>query len=254
MKNSKTLSIITIILASLTAVSSTVFAWVASNRNLDSNGMQMGVDTTSNLVISDSASEIVRPDYMNVSLLFATNTEKVSPCTHDDGYATKLKYVTNTMQIDFITGNKRGSATEELAYANAENVLDGVQYYVERTVYIAANGRAFDSATLTGRITSAMVEAVEVTSWSTFYAASVDFYVMDGATPVYKGTSNVATKGAIDLVSNGTIPLNTEGYLTIMMRFYMDGALQDGKGKAYVNTATVDTRTVALDVSFEVAE
>lgn len=247
---------------------STSFGWFSTNRKTTSHGLSMGTEVTANLVIADAAdttADIQNPKYLKFSIDFPVNETRFAPATHDSAYSTGLKYVTNETQIDYLTGLRRTGSTVELTYADAANVTDGTQYYVEKTVYVAANGKEIPSAALYASISSATVEVedeesgetetVDVTS-GTLMAASVDFYLSDGTNLTYCGTANVANKTTkVTLLEAGSeIPLNTEGYLTVVMRFYFDGALERTTGQAYVNTVTVSADTVSLDILFEADE
>jgi len=58
------------------------------------------------------------------------------------------------------------------------------------------------------------------------------------------------TEGPVTLLAGGTVPLNTEGHIKVIMRCYFDGALEDGAGTAYVNSNTVKTQGVVIGVEF----
>lgn len=243
---------------------STSFGWFSTNRKTTSHGLSMGTEVTANLVIADAAdttADITDPKYLEFSIDFPVNETRFAPATHDSTYSTGLKYVTNETQIDYLTGLRRNGSTVELIYADAANVENGTQYYVEKTVYVAANGKKIPSAALYASISSATVETVDVTS-GTLMAASVDFYLSGETGLTYCGTANVANKTTkVTLMAPGSeIPLNTEGYLTVVMRFYFDGALEKEKAttedpsSAYVNTVTVSADTVSLDILFEADE
>lgn len=260
-------SLITLCLTFSMFIFSTVtFAWLSANRKAEADQVEMQVDTYSNLVISDDSSEIQGADYTEMVVTYTTNDTKYAPCTHDgaDGYKTEeLKYITNLTEIDRTTGYKKTNGAD-LIYAKAANsTTGGTQYYLEKTVYLASNSKEIESATLTGEIMSATKDVSGVAtniSSGTLMATSVDFYLVSGGTATYMGTSNVATKNKVSLFGvDGSsknvadeIPLNTEGYITVLMRFYFDGALESStSGTAYVNTATLDLSKVTINVLFE---
>jgi hypothetical protein len=73
----------------------------------------------------------------------------------------------------------------------------------------------------------------------------------------YRGTTSVASDQSVDIFSGagGTVPLNTDGYIKVIMRCYFDGALQDTtSGKAYVNSEQVKADGVVIGVNFVAVE
>lgn len=237
----------------------TTMAWLAMNQQVTSNGMQLQLEVAPNLVISDSTTEIVKSDISSINsgspfaITQATNNTKYTPATHDADYvtySTGLKYVTNPGQISPTTGY--GTS---LTFANAVNGGAG-NFYIDYIVYVAAHSKEITETKLLVVIDSAMsgLPAAEVASGS-LMATSIDVYKDSVSSSNYLGTTNVATKSPVYCVgtalTTGTIPQNTSSYLTFVLRCYFDGALESGTvGTAYINTATLDTNKVTLNVKF----
>ncbi len=242
-------SIFSLVLTGFIFVAAT-FAWMTIVKVDNVTGMQLSVDASSNLVISDDKSNISAQNYLTNELSFTSVSEVFLPCTHDsdDTFALSgLKYVTNTDQINFLTGIK-SDIGEELDYEVAKNSEDE-KYYFERTVFVASNGKAIENTNLSVSITSAKVDGVEVES-GCLMATSVDVYLIENGTATYCNKSCVAEKESVLILQNGTVPLNTSGSLEILIRYYFDGALLKESGKAYINSATVNVKQVSLNLTF----
>ncbi|MBQ7153240.1 MAG: hypothetical protein IJR83_04795 [Clostridia bacterium] len=262
-------SVIFLIL-SLAMLVSVTMAWLAMNRETTSNGMQLAIETTPNLIITNDVSEFAKEIGLinNGSPFAVTQPENSSatykPSTHVGSYATYeagLMYVSNTGAVNPLTGYANSSAT--LAFLPVPSSATGNPFFIDYVVYVASNSQLMESAILKARIESATKNGVEVTSGS-LMATSVDVY---RGTQIgeesYCGTLNVATKdtGEVFLFNTagnaGTIPLagTEEGqYLTYTFRCYFDGDLEsDSSGIAYINTATLDTSRVSLNVMIYVA-
>ena len=237
------------------------FAWLSSNKETTSNGMQLKVDVSPNLIIDDAVADlqaVVGPTSDNFSVTFSNTATALTPTTHDSTYATYasgLKYITNANIVDPETGlPSEGS----LAFANA----GATGYYVDFTVYIASTSKAMDNMDLAVSLTpAASIGGDGANKADTLAAASIDFYVGSVAQANYKGTLNVAgfdaaandfttEKTSVELVSNSSIPLNTSSYITVIMRCYVDGALLKSAGQAYINTAKVDLNDITLNATF----
>lgn len=257
-------SIIVLALSACILLGTAAYAWLGANRVTDSNGIEMAIDVSENLVISDSTSEISKAkideintgktNYTPFLVTFATNDNKYVPTTHDANYTTYtsgLKYVTNNEEVDVVTGLQRSSTA--LTFADAASGEAGKKYYVDYVVYIASHGAALSNHTLTAKIVSAKKGGADVTSGS-LMATSIDFYVGEVSSSTYKGKAQVATMST-DVVtlqaSTTDIPLNTDSWIKVTMRCYFDGALVNSTdSKAYINSATVDLSKVTLNVEF----
>ncbi|MBQ9416890.1 MAG: hypothetical protein IJU20_08660 [Clostridia bacterium] len=141
------------ILALLIAVLSVSYAWLASNRTVDSDGVDMTLETSDNLIISNSPTEIVKADFLTTSdnpflthLTFPGDVA-LTPCTHvlDNGYNTSptgLIRPKDEISISPSSGlpTKESLLNSTSNYAVAENVQSGATYYIDQTVYIASAG------------------------------------------------------------------------------------------------------------------
>ena len=247
------------------------YAWYGANRKVDSEGLELGVEKTGNLVISDSQTELAK------TVLGSINTDspfrvvssetgmKFTNATHAEDYLlypTGLKTVTNWSVIGVSSGiNETGS----IVYADAENETDGPLYYVDFPVYIASHGKPLTEATLTAEIISATIGDTPVTSGS-LMALSVDFYRNEVDADNFIGTLNVAgfdadandfeTEKKILYVvgsdsSTGTIPINTAAtVIKLVLRCYVDGALLSGENQAFINSADLDLSQAKLNIRF----
>ncbi len=244
-------------------VSATI-AWFAINRETDSKGMNLQVEANPNLVISDSTSAdggIQDPTLTEINgdspfvVTFATNAETYEPSTHDNDYTTYdtgLKVITladrTPQNIGVATGIYSGNSYENATTAN----------YIDYTVYVASHDAEMTDVKMTATIISATKEVAgnptEISS-GTLMATSIDIYKDSVSSANYLGTTNVATKTDVyvlgDADHTGTVPKNTENYLTYVLRCYFDGALANN-GVAYVNTAALDTSKVTVNIRFEV--
>ena len=241
-------SIISLFL-SLIVLATVSMAWLSMNKQTDSEGMKLKVEVTPNLVISTSSSALqalVGPTEADFSVSFVdSSATAVKPATHSSTSSSGLIYVTNPSEVSPTTGVEKSGATLNTAPVTSSG------YYVDYVVYIASTGKAMDGAT-TQDLTATLDPAASIVSGSsgidTLKATSIDFYVDD----VYKGTLNFAgtPSTSLKLVDGQLIPLNTDRYLTITMRCYVDGALEKTTGHAYINAATVDTSEITLNVRF----
>ncbi len=252
------------LVVTLVVLVSATIAWFAINRVTNSDGMQIQIDSTPNLVISDSTSAsggIQDPVITEINVdspfavTFAANGNTYEPSTHDNDYttySTGLKVITladrTPQNIGVNTGVYSGNSYENATTAN----------YIDYVVYVASHAAEMADAKMTATITSATkivnAEEIEITA-GTLMATSIDIYKNSVSSANYLGTTNVATKTPVyvlgDANNTGTVPHNTEGYLTFVLRCYFDGALENN-GVAYIKTSALDTSTVTLNVKFEV--
>ena len=259
MKSKKTmLASFAMLLSTLVVLTTATFAWLSMNRQTNSNGMKLKTEISANLIIDDVISElqaVVAPTEANFSHTFSAAAQSLEPATHDSGgsYASNLKYVTNAEIISASTGLER---TGTLSYANATT-----DNYVDFIVYIASAGKQMTGQNLVATISSSSIAGSGANKQDTLDATSIDFYVND----TYVGTLNVAgldasvnnhstAKTSVALLSSGTIPLNSSGYITVKMRCYVDGALLKSAGQAYINSEKVDTSDITLNVTFTASD
>lgn len=232
-------------------------AWFAKNEQVTANGLSANVKVSPNLIVAKTTDAIMQGD-----LSFAVNFNGVArtnmiAVTHDEAVPdTFLKYVTNHYAVDNQTGNAKDGQTLEFENVPAEN---NDVYFIDYIVYIAS---AFETLVVDSlNATVVMPESVD-TQHPYFNAASVDFYVEEVSLAGYRGTTSVAkaVNGSPDKSVNlfpdgGSVPLNTDGYIKVIMRCYFDGALQDEEsGNAYVNSYSVKADGVVIGVEFVAEE
>jgi hypothetical protein len=177
--------------------------------------------------------------------------------THDaDAPTTFLKYLTNHYAVDFNSGNAKDGYDLEFEPVPAEN---NQEYFIDYTVYIASAFEQLSVKSLNAMIT---IPSSVDEDHPYFNAASIDFYLGEVSADSFIGTTSVAdslkntARAEIDLFKNagGTVPFNEDGYMTVIMRCYFDGALtyvdEDGKTYAYVNSYTVKSDGVVIGVDF----
>ena len=261
------ISSIASLLLAIVALGSVSFAWFSMNKETTSDGMQLKVEATENLIISNSTTEIAKTDLNSINtdspfvVTFATNNDTYKPATHDSTYATfpaGLKFVTNPQDVDPTTGVAKSGQTLNVSgvvtNVNPSGNPSSQDYYVDFIIYIASFAKEMTDVKLKAQIISATKNAVEVTSGS-LMATSIDFYAGTSVSAAsFRGTLNVANKASSLYLFNTSgnvddVPYNQDVYLTFVLRCYFDGALSSG-GTAYINTATLDTSTVSLTVKF----
>ena len=227
-------------------------AWFARNENVGANGLSASVKVSPNLIIAKDPDTINRGDLIFDVNFHGTARDNMIAVTHDDNVpSTFLKYVTNHYAVDTQTGNVKEGATLEFANVPTEN---NDAYFIDYTVYIAS---AFEALDITALNATLIFPESADDHPSYFYAASIDFYVKEVTKDNYRGTTSLAKAyQGVNLFPDGhTVPLNTEGYITVIMRCYFDGALQDEKnGNAYVNSYTVESNDVVIGVAFTAEE
>ncbi len=249
------LSIISIILTSFCLVTLT-YSWFAFNDTVQTTGMTISVKDVESLVIAKSEQDLsnLSVDNKQFSVNFSTDYDEMIATTHSSESATFLKYTGNTYDVDMNTGLAKNGKEINLLDAPASD-----QYFFDSIIYLAAIQEEMAGFKLLASITN-------TTTIQVHYAASVDFYLDEVSNDNFKGTLNLAGKDAF--INNGTatktsveiidgsssgqdkIPLNTEGHIKVIMRFYFDGALLENENKTYINTYQISTEQVALNVDF----
>ena len=229
-------------------------AWFSENDKATANGLSLKTHVSPNLIIGKAPDELshenlqftVHFNDVEATNMIAVTRDETAPDTY-------LKYLVNHYAVDHITGNAKDGQT--LAFADVPAESEEV-YFVDYTVYISSAFSALDVSSLYATI-SAPETVDEENGYGYFNAASIDFYVGEVSGDGYCGTTSVHDKlngtgrAQVELMpGGGTIPLAPDGYIKVIMRCYFDGALQDGTGKAYVNSYTVKTDAVGLGVSF----
>lgn len=264
-------------------------AWLSMNRETSSNGMQLQVKVTPNMVISDSTTTLATisgTTEADFSLTFTDGPTALLPCTNDqtyNTYASGLKFVTNLSDVGVTSGLAKADAS--LTYGSATSGT----YFKDYVVYIACVGDIMENMDLTVTLSpTATIASDGQFKQDTLDATSIDFYVatvgsgnmstytvnsFSYGSSTYKGTLNVAeydiaknrasstfTTAESDKVStltlfeNSTIPLNTDDGIVIVMRCYFDGALLKSTSQAFINSEKVDSHDVTLNVTFTATE
>jgi len=266
-------SIISLLL-SMVVLATVSMAWLSMNKETQSNGMQMKVDVTPNLIIDGDkknedagtgATRIITvdgPTASDFSITFDQDVKALRPATHDASFSTGLKYVTNQQDVDATSGVASGAVYSDASYRVGPPEKN---FYVDYTVYIASTGTEMPITTLTAEIISAKINGASSDSNTTLKAASIDFYVggvytdtLNVAGLTYSsntnGDYNGATTTSVVLQSGGSVPYNKaatgDQYITVTMRCYFDGALSGSVGTTFINTTTVDISDVELAVKF----
>ena len=227
-------------------------AWFSENDEVTANGLSLSTTISPNLIIGKSPDELSHENLQFAVHFNDVEASSMVAVTHDDTAAgTYLKHLVNHYAVDHMTGNAKDGMSLEFEPVPAESEEI---YFVDYTVYIASAFGALDVSSLYATISAP--ETVDG-DHGYFNAASIDFYVGEVRKANYLGTTSVhdslngTGRARVELMPNGgTIPLTPDGYIKIIMRCYFDGALQDGTGKAYVNSHTVKTDTLSLGVSF----
>lgn len=236
------------------------FAWFSKNMKVTATGMSVKAQTSANLVISKSTTF----DEFQFSVVMEPTTPKLLPASHCDisQSPSGLLKPADLTDIDYDSGLASTIPTETVP------VDDNSKYYIDYTVYISCQGMALTDASLT-----ATMEAQDPSILDKPYlqAASIDFYLGSVNKDGYCGTLNLAgldikyNHGACDTAQKKTsieilpdtvtrIPClqdqSGDKYLTIIMRCYFDGALQNSVSTTYVTSAALDTTEVKMKVTF----
>ncbi|MGI6716575.1 MAG: hypothetical protein ACOX3X_05185 [Eubacteriales bacterium] len=255
------LMFITILLISVS------IAWFSMNREVNSNGLQINVEASPNLIIAKTEEAIRRVTQETGANAFAinysdplvarqnmapataavdANNEWVTAIAEEGDNVTGLKYVKNTNDIDFSSGIAKNG--KELQFKPVP-VDSNSKYYIDYDIYIASLGKELEASSLTAKISCES----EIGSHQ---AATIVFYQGSVSSANMKGAISVANKesGIVYFDLNNGIPLNTDDPIHIIARCYFDGALlNEDTGNAYINSATVDTTDVILNITFTAA-
>ena len=236
-------------------------AWFAENDQVESGGLSLSAKSTANLIISDNVDEI-RRGVLNFNVSFKTQRENMIAVTRDpirNTSAPYLVYITNHYNVNSVTGL---GDPDSLGFTAVP--VGNTSYYIEHEVYLAS---VVDSIAVTALTATITVPDQKYLTDIYINAASIDFYVLDTETGeyVYRETTSVSdgvnNKG-VDLFDkddeNKVVPKNTDGYITVLMRFYFDGALtyrdSNGVENAYINSTTVKADKISIGVQFDAVE
>ena len=225
-------------------------AWFAKNENVTANGFSATAKVSPNLIIAKSAEEITAGNLLFGVEFSNPATTNMIAVTHDETASeTFLKYLTNHYAIDFNSGTKKEGYKLEFAPVPTDN---NQEYFIDYTVYLASVFGQLPVKSLNAMIT---IPSSVDNEFPYFNAASIDFYVGEVSVANYRGTASVGNRNeSVDLFKgqeDKVVPLNSNGYIKVIMRCYFDGALQDSNGLAYTNSKMVDSTPVSIGVAFE---
>ena len=234
-------------------------AWFSENKEVTADGLSVSAKVSPNLIIAKSEDGIRAEGNVLFGVDFkGTSRSDMIAVTRDESVPTTyLKYLKNHYAVD----NKTGVAKPgmELEFEDVP-ATGNERYFIDYVVYIAS---AFDPLAVDSLTATITIPESVAKDYPYFHAASIDFYVGEVSEGGYRGTTAVAAiadaeNGTVSknvvLVENGTIPLNTEGHIKVIMRCYFDGALEQSEGQAYVNSYTVKTQGVVIGVEFLATE
>ncbi len=242
-----------VVLSFMLAVTSV--AWLAMNKSVTSSGMQMSMDASPNLIIAKTSADVQATDAgatcagNDYTITYDSGRSQMLASTLDwtVGTATGLKYVTNSVDVDFNSGYAKDGKTLTFAAVPASATS---AYYVDFDAYIAADGKAMENVKLVAQLDA----GTAAQTYPHLNAATVVLY-KDSVSSSNKIGNPIAVKdqltASVDISLPGnTVPLNTEGYIHIIARCYFDGALANGSGAAYVNSGEVTTDQISLNLTF----
>lgn len=226
--------------------------WYAHNDEVSAGGLAVSSKVSPNLIIAKTEEAIKSQSNLQFNVDFnGTSRNDMIAVTRDENVAgTFLKYIENPYAVSSTTGLVKDGYELRFLPVTADNTE---RYFIDHIVYIASAFAPLDVESLTATIT---IPVQDVDLLPPYYnAASIDFYVGEVSLDNYCGTASVANREeSVPLLENGTVPLNTKDSIKVIMRCYFDGALEDGKGTAYVNSYSVDTDGVVIGVEFNATE
>lgn len=262
---SQLMAAIAMVVVAAVALSSSTYAWFASNTKVTATGMKVNAKTAAGLVIDNV-------DPINgATATHGITTTAATTATNFDLYPVTHKFsesieTTSGLLYNSDAGNINGTTgiVDEGTLALAAAVNDNTRsYYVDYTVYISAEGEKLDSQDLSVSFDPASIAAA---TSNVGKATSIDFYL--NGTTNYKGTLNMAGLDAntndgssevtsVQLLSNETIPAynatTDPNFLTVTMRVYIDGDLRKNgdSTKCYINNAEIsDLEGTEFTVAF----
>lgn len=237
------------------------YAWFSMNKTVTATGMQVKATTAESLVISNQA-----PVGTAVTHAFTSAATELTPSTHDSTYATfatGLKYVENTEDVDASTGVAASYTFQPAANGG------GTNYYVDYVVYVASSGAAMTDKKLTfafDSTTKTYVAGLAADGTKdTEKAITADIYVESLTNKEAASTFNATTYiGKIELANAATaeastgsmtIPVNgssATSWIRITFRIYLDGDLEKSSGQKYVYNDKIDTTEVEFGIAITV--
>ncbi len=256
-KTRKIIPALAMLLVSAVMMSTASFAWFSTNTVVEATGMKVKATADDSLVIS------VSPDMAGFkeSVTFDTGATAVKPMTYLDASSAPegvagYYVVTNGSSIDYDTGLlKDPSGSYTYAAATTTN-------YIDKVVYLATSG----TAALTAQDLVANVTFADGLTGGQ-QAITIDFAVIkmtdknvvtytDAAFTTRYSVNTTSANKSIEIASNIELPVIGDaatGYVAVVMRIYLDGALTGTDGKAFVTSANGDIADAGVSVSFSVA-
>lgn len=237
---------IAMVVVAAVALSSSTYAWFASNTKVTANGMSVKATSSQSLVI-DTDHAVPATTLVNLS----AHSTALTPITYDsDTY----KYCSNGEDIDPATGLAKSGKTvslEEVLLTNKDS------YYVDYVIYLAAAGEAMTGKKLTATVTfntATITQKAVTVDFKPFPAASTDLTEQPVATARTVSTNAAAATNKVTLLDSTDIPLNTTNMsIPVLMRVYVDGALTGNTENSGAFVYTNKINTAALDFSVEFA-
>lgn len=245
---------------SLVVLAVATAAWFSRNTQVGAANLNIQVDPEANLVIKKSGEE----SQWGTNVEFGGASVALTPVTHRGNGKYLLQYCTNPLEISKTTGY---NSENDAALADVtDDVISktGRTYFKDFTVLIASENKAFTNQTLTASIALSPPSG-GLAEHDPRYAASVDVWVgstdnadhyketlryVGGETPA-EGTSNT-----VEILQNGTIPMTTDSPITVILRCYFDGKLEEvgSTGNAYIRTSTLTLENVGITVTFTASD
>lgn len=263
------LAAIAMVVVAAVALSSSTYAWFASNTTVTATNMQVTATSSSSIVISN---ELPTKETGTITVA-ASDTEATSltPTTHEGSdyttYPVGLKYNNNPSNVSAATGLMEENKTA-LTFAPVETSGSGT-YFKDYTVYIAANGGEVTTQDITISLLNSTVNTLPgATSVDFYYAAVTSTGTVTASSSTFVGTLNLAgldaatnnataTKTSLKIGGDTGITIPEAGAtsgnkaIAITMRVYIDGALKDTSDTTYIKN--VDKAEIAgqtLEVQF----
>ena len=244
MKKRLLITSIVMMLVVAVALSTATYAWFSTNKTVTATGMTVNATTSASLVIgvaSDLTDGKLAASYVGAT---ATTTDatahNLTPVTWDSN---AFKTISNGDAVSATTGH---ASSDTLA---AVTTPTNGTHYNDYVFYLASSAQAFTPATLTFAVTATGTQTYKD-------AITVQFFV--GVASVSDATSfltsvNVKTGTSSATAYTTAIPEKTSGSTPVVMRVYIDGALNDTDGNAYVRSNSLPTDSTGISVTITAA-
>ncbi len=267
-KMRKLIPALAMLLISAVMMSTASFAWFSINRNVTASGMAVTASADGSLVIvgpNDAVDNEFALSATSTSVNFIknlTNNPDLVPSTWleenvaSSGSAAGYYTVTNTQVVDPGTGLPFIDPETEEPFKLQYGATTAGTHYKDYIIYVASAGVGF-KGTLTANVT------VPTALAGNQKALTIDFKVLtatgtevssytverDEALSVRGDQLSVTTPVAIEL-GNQTFPVNSEKYIPVVMRVYIDGAYKNSDDEVYVTSNSGSVASSAFNVTF----